>query len=127
MNYTEYFNNIVSRAWLGKRKQTSPTTIEQSNITNLYIDTVDQDKIILLGKTEKFYFILECFDSDGYVYSNGLFNDDLIFLISGYKNRESLTGGKDIESFVTSLLLKDELNKELTIKTTYKFNKPQKI
>jgi uncharacterized protein YrrD len=127
MNYSEYFQNILSRSWIGARRESSPKTIEQSNITNLYLDIAQNDKVILIGKTEKFYFILECFNSDGYLYSNGLFNDNLASLVSGYKNKETITGGKDIESFVYSLMLQDELSKELTINHIQKSKKIQKI
>lgn len=127
MDYSEYFKNILSRSWMGKRSDASPNTIEQSNITNLYLDIVQKDKIILIGKTEKFYFILECFNSDGFYYANGLFNDNLISLISGYKNRDAISGGKDIESFASSLMLQDELSKELTINHIQKSKKIQKI
>lgn len=127
MNYSEYFQNILSRSWIGQRRESSPKTIEQSNITNLYLDIVQNDKVILIGKTEKFYFILECFNSDGYLYSNGLFNDNLASLVSGYKNRDTITGGKDIESFVSSLMLQDELGKELTINHIQKSKKIQKL
>lgn len=127
MNYSEYFKNILSRSWIGARRESSPKTIEQSNITNLYLDIAQNDKVILIGKTEKFYFILECFNSDGFLYSNGLFNDDLVSLVSGYKNRDAITGGKDIENFVSSLMLQDELSKELTINHVQKSKKIQKI
>jgi hypothetical protein len=127
MDYSDYFQNILSRSWMGKKSETSPNTIEQSNITNLYLDIVQKDKVILIGKTEKFYFILECFNSDGFLYSNGLFNDNLVSLISGYKNRETISGGKDIEAFASSLMLQDELSKELTINHIQKSKKIQKI
>jgi uncharacterized protein YrrD len=125
--YSEYFNNIVSRSWLGQKRNKTVSSIEQSLITDIYLEATDTDKVIIFGKTEKFYFIVEGFDSEGYCYGNGLFNDNMVDLISAYKNRDSITGGKDIEMFVATILLKTQLDKDLALKTEYKSTRPRKI
>ena len=126
-NYLEpYFDNILSRSWTGKR-ETLVRSIEQSELQDIYFEKSINDKIVLIGKTEKFYFILECFDSDGYKYSNGLFNDSLVNLIYGYKDRNSIIYSDNVEKFVDSLLLTINLQKNLTIKSEIVKNKPRKI
>lgn len=113
----EYFNNILSRSWLGQKKDKTSTSIEKSHITDIYLDVVGQDKLIIVGKTEIFFFILEGYESEGYCYSNVLFNDNFFDLISSYKNRDSITCGKNIDDFVSSVLLDAQLLKYLPIKS----------
>lgn len=117
--FQEYFDNVVSRTWLGKKSE-KVTRIEQSMVTDIYLNTISDDAVLIIGKTDKFYFILECFDSEGYKYANALFNDNLIDLLNTYKKRDLLTQGNPVEEFVEVFLLKHKLSKELKEKPVQK-------
>jgi hypothetical protein len=117
--FEEYFLNITSKTWLGE-KCSKINHIEQSMVTDVYLNTFSANAIILIGKTEKFYFILECFDSEGYKYSNALFNDNLVNLLNAYRKRDTLTQGNKVEEFVEVFLLKHKLTKELKEKPIQK-------
>ncbi len=82
--YYTFFLNISSRKWLGTNNEKT-TTIEESKVTDIYFETLDTDCIILLGKTENFYFVLECFDSEGYEHSKVFYNGDLVELLQEYQ------------------------------------------
>jgi hypothetical protein len=115
----EYFDNIVSRTWLGKKSE-KVTIIEHSMVDDIYFQTNLEDRILIIGKTDKFYFILECFHSNDYKYSNALFNNHLIDLLNSYKKRDLLTQGSTVESFVDAFLMKHQLSKELKEKPIQK-------
>ena len=114
--YTDFFDNILSRCWIGESRSRNYPALEASIITDIYLNVADRDKIVLLGKTEKFYFILECLESKGFKYSNALFNSELLCLIYGYKNREVFTNGLTVENFINRLLLNHKLQNNLESK-----------
>lgn len=115
----EYFDNIVSRTWLGKKSE-KVTVIEHGMVTDIYFQMNLEDRILIIGKTDKFYFILECFQSNDYKYSNALLNNHLIDLLNSYKKRDLLTQGSTVESFVDAFLMKHQLSKELKEKPIQK-------
>lgn len=113
-NYQKYFENILSRTWLGQKTNLKSSSIEKAKIEELFFEKVFADKIVIIGKTEKFNFILECFDSDGFIYSNGLFNEDLVDLLNGYKDKENLFSGVSVEKFVEIIKLQKKLENILS-------------
>jgi hypothetical protein len=112
-NYDDYFDNVLSRSWIGEQQSRTSSHIELSSITDIYLVISNKNKIIILGKTEKFYFILEGFDSDNFKYANGLYNSNIVSLINGYKNRDSFTNGVPTQDFVDKMLLHDKLQNRL--------------
>lgn len=113
-DYQKYFENILSRTWLGQKTNLKSSSIEKTKIEELFFEKVFSDKIVIIGKTEKFNFILECFDSDGFIYSNGLFNEDLVDLLNGYKDKENLFSGVSVEKFVEIIKLQKKLENNLS-------------
>lgn len=108
----EYFDNILSRTWLGVNNKTH-IKIEKSEIESIYFEKELNQKNVILGKTKSFYFLLECYDSEGYKYANGLYNDSMVYLLNGYKDRLELINTDNTEGFVNSIKLNDELQKSI--------------
>jgi hypothetical protein len=118
VEYNNYFKNILLKVWvgtnwIGKNKSILEENIENSIIIDIYLEKKIEDKFILVGRTNKFYFILDCYDVVGFKYANGLFNDDLIGLFKQHKDRLILLDGNNIEKLTSVLLLSTKLQKDL--------------
>lgn len=113
--YEKYFENIISRSWLGQKKLTNK--INSSIVKEIYVEENYKDKCILLGKSEDYFFILEYFPSEDFSYSNILLNTHFGELLEVYKDKEFLLKGLEPEEFLKKIVLRKKLEKSLTIKS----------
>lgn len=111
----QFFENIVSKVWIGSKSQ-SNFNMEPSQIEDIYLQLETTDKLVFLGKTKNFYFIVDGIDEDGFQYGVLFLNSDLKSLILGYKNKEIFGFNNNIDIFVHNLELNYRLQKNLVPK-----------
>lgn len=111
----DYFKNVVSKIWLGEKNQGSFTMVS-SEIQDIFLNLSLNDKEVFLGKTEKFYFILNGIDEDGFRYGILFLNTSLKNLILSYKDRSIFNAEDNIDIFIDNLELNYRLNKKLVEK-----------
>lgn len=121
--YQDYFENLLSRTWLGEQKLEKNFSLAKTNIQEVYFELGVKDKLIILGKTEKYFFILEGLNNDGFYYSNGLFNDNMTHLINAYRDKDLMLQGASVEHFVDSIVLYSKLEKDLPTERIEKVRK----
>lgn len=121
--YQSYFENLLSRSWLGAKKLDKDVSLAKTTIEEVYFELGVKDKLIILGKTEKYFFILEGLNSDGFYYSNGLFNDDMKSLINAYGDKQLMLQGASVEEFVSSIVLFCKLERDLPTERIEKVRK----
>ena len=111
----DYFENIVSKVWVGQKTQ-SNFTIVSSEIKDIFLHLSFPEKEVFIGKTEKFYFIVDGINEDGFLYGILFLNTDLKQLILGYKDRALFNAENHLDTFVNNLELNYRLNKNLVSK-----------
>lgn len=114
----KYFENIVSKVWLGEKTQANFTMVT-SEIKDIFLTLSTQEKQVFLGKTEKFYFIIDGIQEDDFCYGILFLNTDLKNLILGYKDRAIFNADNNIDTFVNNLELNYRLNKKLVEKNIH--------
>lgn len=112
-----YFENIVSKVWVGQKSQSNFTMVS-SEIKDIFLHLSFPEKEIFIGKTEKFYFIVDGINEDGFLYGILFLNTDLKQLILGYKDRGLFNAEDHLDTFVNNLELNYRLNKKLVEKNT---------
>lgn len=115
----KYIENIVSKVWIGT-KSSVHFNMSISEIKDIFIHLSLHNKNVFLGKTEKFYFILNGIDEDNISYGFLFLNTDLKNLILAYQDRKIFNADSNVDTFVNNLELNYRLNKKLSLK-----NKPQ--
>lgn len=111
----KYFENIVSKIWIGLKSQ-SNFNMAPSEIKDIFLELSTPEKNIFLGKTEQFYFIVDGIEEDGFHYGILFLNTNLKNLILGYKDRQVFNADNDIDTFVNNLELHYRLSKNLVQK-----------
>lgn len=111
---TDYFENIVSRTWLGQENKNQYANLAPGEIEEVMYEKAMPDKVVILGRTAQYYFLIEGFNSDGFLYGNALLNTNLKTLIGAYKDRLAVTGVESVDDFVDKVLLHTKLEKVLT-------------
>lgn len=112
-----YFENIVSKVWVGQKTQSNFTMVT-SEIKDIFLHLSFPEKEIFIGKTEKFYFIVDGINEDDFLYGILFLNTDLKQLILGYKDRALFNAETHLDTFVNNLELNYRLNKKLVEKNT---------
>lgn len=110
-----YFENIVSKVWVGSRSQSNFTMVP-SEIKDIFLHLDVSSKNIFIGKTEQFYFIVDGMQENGLFYGILFLNTNLKNLILGYKDRAMFNAENDIDLFVNNLELHYRLSKNLVAK-----------
>lgn len=113
----DYFENIVSKVWVGQKTQSNFTMVS-SEIKDIFLHLSFPEKEIFIGNTEKFYFIVDGINEDGFLYGILFLNTDLKQLILGYKDRALFNAEDHLDTFVNNLELNYRLNKKLVEKNT---------
>lgn len=111
----QYFENIVSKIWLGEKTQAN-FTMTTSEIKDIFLTLSTSEKQVFLGKTEKFYFIIDGIQEDDFCYGILFLNTDLKNLVMGYKDRSIFNAENNIDTFINNLELNYRLNKKLVDK-----------
>lgn len=124
----DFLENIISKNWIGSKSE-SNFSIKPCEIKDILLEKNEENKVVYIGKTEDYYFILDGIIEDGFKYGLLFLNTDLKNLLLGYKDRVIFNIGIDIdiERFANSLQLNYRLNKELLLKSNGIKNKRIKI
>jgi hypothetical protein len=119
--YYTFFLNILSKKWLGENQQKTYDN-KETKVTHIYFETLAKDCIVLLGKTENFYFILEAHESEGYDYSYVFYNENLMELLKSYKKADMTSQSSSIQQ-----ILKDPTLTNKQLDCQFKITKTLKI
>lgn len=113
--YKKYFDNVLSKIWIGTKEIGVTPVFDKSFVEDIYYQA-QLPHLVLIGKTEKFFFILECFEENDFHYANCLFNNDLNKLIEGYFLKAKILQGLSIASFTQKIMFNHHLENNLSVK-----------
>lgn len=116
--YEDYFKNILARTFV-TNAQKKTITLQNSEVTDVFIEVYANKKSHILGKTKEHYFIIN-YTKEPYEFSVVLIHNDPIVLLENFEDKTIFTHNIPTKDYIEKLFFKYELEKDLEKKIIQK-------